>query len=415
MKVEVSAYKGDVEDEEFTGIYTCFGIYKDCPKFKNEHGSVILKDDDKWHLASSDALSADGKIAKSSFSIAAEKSFPKAFIPSTGTWKGDGGSVVVQADEPGSQPKFWKWIDGNTSGLKQDVAWNNTLLPNELPMERLVEVIQRGAAKYDEAFKEHSNRYNEAKSKKAASVVKESQSYLTCDLLDLLTPETVEDKKGNFPVPENDFIFTQNLATLLVVVPKTEEKAFLESYEMGDDEKVVPQSAKKLLKDKPDQDGNFLYRVVVYAPNHRETGSIGDAFKKACREMKFSVREYDYSESSYRNKLAEKYGACCDFNRAYLGLVDVGVETYAQVFELWVHLKILRAACEMLLRYGTLDGPSPCFVSPKADKLDLFKRDMTECLARDADKKNAESAEDGAGEEFLSYVSLTLAPVSTSK
>jgi len=409
--VTVSNYsQGDEEDEEFTGVYKCSGLSLHCPKFQNEHGSVMLKTETGWTLAGSDSVSADGKVS-AGFTNDQSGSGLNAFVPPSGKWTGAKGSVDVAVPVP-----TWKWIDGNEVALDYGVDWDNAEFPNELPMERLLAVMHGNANKYDELFKEITSKYNEAKSRKTSLIVKDSESYMTTDLLDLLTPDSVrtKDSKDIFPSADDDFIYTANLATVVVVVPKAEESKFLAFYEMGDGEQVVPGSATQLLKGKADPDGNLLYRVVVYAPNHKEHGA-GDAFKKACREEKFAVREYDYTPTHYRNKLAEKYGASRDFVRAHLDLVDFAAATYASVFKTWVHLKILRAATEILLRYGTMKGISPCFVSPNANKIDQYKKDMIQCLAKRSDISNVEVGDEGGGDDFLPYVSMELAPLSTSK
>jgi len=414
FEVTVSNYaQGEEEDEEFNGVYKCSGLANNCPKFQNQHGSVILNKDGNWILADSASVSADGRVSQSAFSQAGKSRGLEAFVPPSGKWNATKGTGTVDVAVPTSVD--WKWIDGDESGL-QDADWDNAEFPNELPLDRLLVVMHGNTNKYDEAFKERTNKYNEAKSRRTGLVVKDSESYMTTDLLDLLTPFTVSarDSKATFPSADDDFIYTANLATVVVVVPKAEEKKFLAFYEMGDGEQVVPGSARPLLQGKADPDNNLLYRVVVYAPNHKEHGA-GDAFKKACREEKFAVREYDYTPTHYRNKLAEKYGASRDFVRAHLDLVDFAAATYASVFKTWVHLKILRAATEILLRYGTMKGISPCFVSPNANKIDQYKKDMIQCLAKRSDISNVEVGDEGGGDDFLPYVSMELAPLSTSK
>jgi len=412
FSVTVSNYaRGDEEDEEFTGVYKCSGLSLHCPKFQNEHGSVILKNKTGWILAGSDSVNADGEVS-AGFTIGGQpESGLKEFVPPSGKWEGAKGSVDVAVPVP-----TWKWIDGNETALDHGVDWDNAEFPNELPLERLLAVMHGNANKYDELFKEITNKYNEAKSRKTAFIAKDSESYVTTDLLDVLTPFNVkvQDSKATFPSPDDDFIYTANLATVVVVVPKAEESKFLAFYEMGDGEQVVPGSATRLLGGKADPDGNLLYRVVVYAPNHKEHGA-GDSFKKACREEKFIVREYDYTPTYYRTKLAEKYGASRDFVMAHLNLVEIGSATYASVFKTWVHLKILRAATETLLRYGKLEGMSPCFVSPNSSQMDAYKKDMIQCLATLSDISNVEVGDEGGGDDFLPYVSMELAPLSTSK
>jgi len=379
-----------------------------------------LTDKESWSNKESLANGASWKAPKKHLFAGVEGAGELTqFYPPAGTWKGEGGSVQVKADTPAefqSQKKrFWKWIDGDSRGLRRNVTWNNQKYPNELPIERLLDVIQAAAGTFDDSFKEFTVKYNELKAKKTALLVKDSDSYATRDLLEVLTPKTVKGSSGDFPAADDDFIFTQNLATVVVVVPSHEKDAFEKWYEMGCDvEKVVPKSARLLLNGAVDKDNMVMYRVVVYGANARESGSAADAFRKACRDQKYVVRDYEYSERIFRERIAEKFGVSRDYTTMHLRLVEVGANTYSDVFEIWLHLKMLRCAVETLLRYGSLSGAEPLLLSPDLNKMVQAKKDLA-ILATKADLQNVGEVAEEASDEFSPYVCLTLAPLSTSK
>lgn len=52
-------------------------------------------------------------------------------------------------------------------------------------------------------------------------------------------------------------------------------------------------------KDLDDKDGNTLWRVVVFK-------SAAENFKKQCRERRYIVRDFEYSEEGYRRLKAQR-------------------------------------------------------------------------------------------------------------
>merc|ERR1719336_707194 len=96
---------------------------------------------------------------------------------------------------------------------------------------------------------------------------------------------------------DDDFIYTEHLTTVAVILPRGSDQDFLKVYETMQ-ENVVPKSARKF-KDLDDKDGNSLWRVVMFK-------SAAEGFKKQCRERRFIVRDFEYSEDAYKRLKAQR-------------------------------------------------------------------------------------------------------------
>jgi len=302
------------------------------------------------------------------------------------------------------QKKFWGGSDTS--------VWDMKKFDAKLPAASLLDVMLRAAGSLEDNFKQTATEYNEAKVKRAAVSFKDTGSHTTNDLLDVITPACVEDAGGVTPAATDDFIFTHSLATVLVCVPKGGEKEF-ESWYEGDieKEKVIPQSHKRI-NVKADKDGVTLYRVVIYNAEGKEL----DNFKKSCRDNKYIVRDYPYSKDWFAASVAEREQANANFVLEHIRLLEVALSSYSDLFGIWVHLKLLRAGIECTLRNGISEGPrsnfEAFFVVPEASKLAKARADLAQILGTDADRRMDSGADE---EEFFPYVSLTLAPLTTSK
>merc|ERR1712113_745380 len=121
----------------------------------------------------------------------------------------------------------------------------------------------------DEEARNKTAQQNELKMQKTNITKKEGANLTNRDLVDVLTPDVVKNK-GN---ANDDFIMTEHLTTVCVILPRGGENEFLQVYESLQ-ENMVPMSAKKF-EGLDDRDGNSLWRVVMFK-------TAVDGFKKAC-------------------------------------------------------------------------------------------------------------------------------------
>jgi len=403
----------DHDDASVRGFYYKVGLHGGKTLYKNPSGTWILCED-SWRII--DRVS--GKV----FSEAAKGKDKEENAPTSGWSNG----VTVQMKELVSPIAFdgeereyccinegGRWLPVDESIQKKfwsgstAASWNVKKFDPKLPAASLLDMIQRTAGSLEEDFKQIATEYNDSKTKKAAVSFKDTGSHSTRDLLDIVTPDRVVDAKEGSPNAADDFIFTQSLVTVLVCIPKGGEVEFQNWYE-GDveKEKVIPQSLKRINVD-PDKDGLSLYRVVVYNKD-REV----DEFKKSCRDNKFIVRDYPYSSSWYATSVLDREHATANFVISHMRLVEAGLASFSELFGIWMHLKMLRAGIEGVLRYGVNEKLEVFFVCPDPNRLPQARLALSEVFGSKADRAMDVGGDE---EEFYPYVSLTLQPLTTSK
>jgi len=176
-------------------------------------------------------------------------------------------------------------------------------------------------------------------------------NYPTRDLIDLFEPSSVQ---------ENDFIETEHLTSLVVILARGQDKDFLswyadpvvkttkmvdgkeeESVERLDDEvqSVVPESAKKFMfKDEgpagEDKDGNTVWRIVLFK-------SAKKKFIELARHQKFTVREFHYSAANYSALNKKRDDIATKLEQVHRQLQDVCKKGWSDVLVAWLHVKAL--------------------------------------------------------------------------
>jgi len=111
--------------------------------------------------------------------------------------------------------------------------------------------------------------------------------------------------------------------------------------ELYDCRTVVPNSAKKIHTD----NDFLLYKVLLLRKGY-------DWFKHIAREKGLAVRDFDakeFSEEDDNKKIAELKNQ--ELNQIK-NLQIFCVSTFSETFASWIHLKVIRAFVESVLRFG---------------------------------------------------------------
>lgn len=141
-------------------------------------------------------------------------------------------------------------------------------------------------------------------------------------------------------IEAKDVVDTENMTTLFVVFPAYNEPEFLACYEALAD-MVVPRSAKKITADSE----YMLYGVTIFRK------SVED-FKASCRERRYTARDFKFDPNA-KSRTAEEEDRLKDEAEEQLATFSKWAETaFAETFIAMVHLKVLRAFAESVLRYG---------------------------------------------------------------
>eukprot|EP00186_Timspurckia_oligopyrenoides_P002219 CAMPEP_0182447858 /NCGR_PEP_ID=MMETSP1172-20130603/20960_1 /TAXON_ID=708627 /ORGANISM="Timspurckia oligopyrenoides, Strain CCMP3278" /LENGTH=375 /DNA_ID=CAMNT_0024644473 /DNA_START=90 /DNA_END=1217 /DNA_ORIENTATION=+ len=141
-------------------------------------------------------------------------------------------------------------------------------------------------------------------------------------------------------VKEEHVIETEHMTTVFVVTSTTASEEFESCYESLHP-LVVPRSCKVVASDSDAK----LYAIVVM-----KKGAEG--FKSACREKRYTVREYVYDPVGQAVESEELKRLAKDADSQASAFCSWTETAFAEVFMVTVHVKVLRMFVESVLRYG---------------------------------------------------------------
>ncbi|KAJ7655056.1 hypothetical protein DFH06DRAFT_1201473 [Mycena polygramma] len=142
-------------------------------------------------------------------------------------------------------------------------------------------------------------------------------------------------------VSKEDFVQdSEYLETLLVAVPRANVKDWNSKYERLSS-MVVPRSSASVASD----DEYTLFSVVVFRKVH-------DDFLQKCRENKFIVRDFVYSEEEFAKQHEDLATADTTEKELWTELLRLSRTNFSESLQILVHLKVVRLFVESVLRYG---------------------------------------------------------------
>jgi len=281
--------------------------------------------------------------------------------------------------------------------------WDEGKYPKTRNIVELSTLLMQVLNKIDEEARNKLAQYNEYKTQKSSLAKKEGANLASRDLIDVLTPEVVR-KKGD---PDDDFIATEHLTTVVVIIPRGADAEFLQLYETMQ-ENVVPMSARKF-KNLDDKDGNSLWRVVMFK-------SAVEGFKKQCREKRFMVRDFEYSEEAYKKLAHQREQIEIALQQQHKLMQELYKAAWSDAMIAWVHVKALRVFVESVLRFGMPPRFASFIVLPKSGKTAAARSALESVLGRNgqslgpyAGDKLGDAAPD-EGDEYFPYVSFSFVP-----
>merc|ERR1719408_1178278 len=132
-------------------------------------------------------------------------------------------------------------------------SWDDAKYPKSRGLQNILTLLLSVVNKLDEEARNKSAQFNEIKTAQTNAVKKQQGSLMSKDMIDILTPSVVSP---------SDFVYTEHITTVVMILPQTSVEPFLKSYESYA-EKVVPLSAKKFTSIK-EEDGTEMWRVVMF-------------------------------------------------------------------------------------------------------------------------------------------------------
>lgn len=278
--------------------------------------------------------------------------------------------------------------------------WDDARFPRQRGVQDNLQFLLTVVNKLDEEGRAKSAQYNEIKTSRTNLQKKsEGASLMTKDLVDVLTPDKVRGGTG----ADADFIMTENLTTVLVILSKGGEGEFLKEYEkLG--QNVVPMSAKKF-QGLDDKDGNSIWRVVVFKNGE-------EAFKRAARDKRYTVRDFEYSADAYKKQQEQLKALDAEFASQQSSLTGYCKAAWSDIMIAWMHIKALRVLTEATLRYGMSATFAAFIVCPQASRTTQMRKALGEVFSATTGTADrlAAAAADGEAEEFHPYISLSFSP-----
>ena len=269
--------------------------------------------------------------------------------------------------------------------------WDISKYPPSKTLSELAGIIDERLHNLDEDLKSKSSRFIEARNSLSQATKKETGGLLSKDLNEVLTPGVCTAE---------DFVNTEYLKTLLVVVPKKEVQGWLDGYEFLS-ARVVPQSTKQFTVD--DKEGLTLWRVVVLKLGQEE-------FLNAAKKNRWAVREFEYNPEQYEIEKSSRNKLRRDFNDLQTQLGGQCKNVFSELFIAWTHLKAIRVYTESILRYSLPPQFLSVIVTPRDGKEKKIIDGLVRRFLKPGEKADMycakETSEDG--EDFFPFVFLRM-------
>lgn len=244
---------------------------------------------------------------------------------------------------------------------------------------------------------------------------------------------------------------SENLTTLVVVVPGQGEQDFLKTYEslgeniaayggpdwgssfnpanLGKDDgnfgpegnrsrvvgsPVVPGSATKVFS----EGDVHLYSITILR-GHYEAGyyegddfvagkftSYVEPFKAAARERRLPVREWSFDPSLAGGLEGQVEQARWEVQQTLTTIVRWCRAHYGEVFSGWIHLKVVRAFVESVLRYGLPVDFLPVFLEPNMKREKAIMKSLSNTIGRMRSDLAVEDTDEGDAQQGVDETDL---------
>ncbi|KAI0662613.1 ATPase V1 complex subunit C [Cubamyces menziesii] len=219
-------------------------------------------------------------------------------------------------------------------------SWNEGRYGVQRSLREMIDVLNKEMTSIDNVMKSKLNNYNLAKGALVQLQRKKTGNLSVRSLVDVVRQEHFI----------ND---SEYLQTVLVAVPKNLVKDWNMKYERLTS-MVVPRSSVLISSD----DEYSLFAVVVFKRVH-------DDFVQKCRENKYIVREFTFSEEAIDKQREELEAADTTEKELWTELLQLSRTNFSEAFQILVHLKVVQLFVESVLRYGLPAHYIGFFIKPE--------------------------------------------------
>ncbi|KDN52250.1 ATPase, V1 complex, subunit C [Tilletiaria anomala UBC 951] len=208
-------------------------------------------------------------------------------------------------------------------------SWNaGKYRVGERALSDVVDSLVKEMNSIDNVMKQKLNAYNMAKSQLQALQRKKKGNLSVRSLADVVS-------RSDFADPASEY-----LETLLVAVPKNNIKDWLSRYERLT-QMVVPRSSKEIARDEE----FALFNVTLFK-------KVKEEYLQKCRENKFVVREFIWDDQLVQRHKQELEEAGTSEKELWTELLHLSRTNFSEAYQTLMHLKVVRAFVESVLRYG---------------------------------------------------------------
>ncbi|KAJ8508079.1 hypothetical protein ONZ45_g9607 [Pleurotus djamor] len=254
--------------------------------------------------------------------------------------------------------------------------WNESRYGVQRSLREMAEVLNKEMTSIDNAMKAKLNNYNLIKGSLVQMQRKKLGNLSVRSLTDVVSPEDV--------IQDSEY-----METLLVAVPKSSVKEWNSSYERIT-HMVVPRSSKLIASD----DEYALFSVVAFKKVH-------DEFVQKCREHKFIVRDFVYSEEEVAKQQQDLEVADTTEKELWTELLRLSRTNFSESFQILVHLKVVRLFVESVLRYGLPANYLGIIVKPEPKSTKKVFHVLQTQLAYLAPRSNVSKGKGASNDEFV--------------
>ncbi len=360
----------------------------------------------------------------------------------------------------------WAFVDSNRSMLEYFMGfqWAEQKYPKGYPLQEMSNLIKTKVNKMEDDLKHFQQNYQEKRTLKATADRSGRGNLLVKDLSSVLEVESKQERtKGTTivssgqPLRCSDFLNTQFMKTLVVVVPTSASKEFEATYttlggpedqdDLGTSTKesdsllnsnetkedpssildsatslpcspVVPGSLMKVL----DDHDSILYLITVLKSQQERSAqgdidqwTLADSFYHSCRKRRVVIRDFDVDPKVASLNRAAKSKLDSDYLHYQGKTLDWCKVHYGEAVIAWGHVKAIRVHVESVLRYGLPPEFKTVLIVPKSGK-DKKLRDVLKKLYGHLDASSEDDVGGGGGGggpmmemqgEFYPYVNIS--------
>ncbi|KAK6198670.1 uncharacterized protein RJT21DRAFT_50399 [Scheffersomyces amazonensis] len=206
--------------------------------------------------------------------------------------------------------------------------WNSSKYRLDKPISQLVSIISNEAVAFDNDVRAAYQTYQTAKSNFLAADRKKNGDLSIKSLHEIVKPE--------------QFVLnSEHLITILIAVPKNLVDDWNSHYETLT-EFVIPRSSELIASDSE----YSLFSVTLFKKYQND-------FINASRERKWHPRnDFQYNEEILNNLRKEFDLTKQTEFKLKNDLIRLSKTAYSDIFQAWLHIKIIRVYVESVLRYG---------------------------------------------------------------